>query len=95
MIVHDPHTDGYKKEAPYDIIIINGLVEDIPQILFDQLSEGGRLIAVLATKSGNNTSKLGHAYLYHKVANTIAKRMLFDACSHKLHEFNIKQEFQL
>jgi protein-L-isoaspartate(D-aspartate) O-methyltransferase len=36
---------GYKKGAPYDLILIDGAVGDVPQALIDQLAEGGRLAA--------------------------------------------------
>ncbi len=37
---------GYKPEAPYDVIFLNGSVEELPRDLFDQLRDGGRLVAV-------------------------------------------------
>src|SRR5690606_31997186 len=39
-------SDGHVARAPYDVILINGSVEEVPQTLFDQLAEGGRLVAV-------------------------------------------------
>ncbi|MCJ8508747.1 protein-L-isoaspartate O-methyltransferase [Rhizobium lemnae] len=38
---------GYAAEAPYDLIFINGSVEEVPEALFSQLRDGGRLVAVL------------------------------------------------
>ncbi|MCO5734036.1 protein-L-isoaspartate O-methyltransferase [Rhizobium sp. SSA_523] len=38
---------GHDAEAPYDVIFINGAVEDVPETLFAQLRDGGRLIAVI------------------------------------------------
>ncbi|WP_320201730.1 protein-L-isoaspartate O-methyltransferase family protein [Agrobacterium sp. rho-13.3] len=38
---------GYAGEAPYDLIFINGSVEDVPAVVLDQLSDGGRLVAVV------------------------------------------------
>ena len=35
------------KGAPYDLILIDGAVEDIPDALVDQLADGGRLGAAL------------------------------------------------
>ena len=40
-------TAGYVPGAPYDIILINGRCEQIPQSLFHQLTEGGRLVAIM------------------------------------------------
>lgn len=38
---------GYAAEAPYDLIFVNGAVEEVPAALLDQLREGGRLVAVV------------------------------------------------
>ena len=38
---------GYPSEAPYDLILINGAVEEIPAGLIEQLRQGGRLVTVL------------------------------------------------
>lgn len=34
---------GWAKAAPYDLILIDGAVEVVPQVLIDQLADGGRL----------------------------------------------------
>lgn len=36
---------GWKKQAPYDLILIDGAVEYVPQPIIDQLADGGRLAA--------------------------------------------------
>lgn len=38
---------GHKRGAPYDLILVDGAVEQIPDSLVDQLSEGGRLVAAV------------------------------------------------
>lgn len=40
-------TKGHTADAPYDVIFINGAVEEVPAALLDQLAEGGRLVAVV------------------------------------------------
>lgn len=95
VIVNDPLADGYKKEAPYDVIIINGLVEEVPEELFEQLAENGRLVAVEISDKSSISAPLGHAYLYHKTHNVVAKRMIFDASPSKLGDFNKDVEFSL
>ena len=40
-------SSGSPNGAPYDIILICGAVETVPEALFSQLSEGGRLIAAI------------------------------------------------
>lgn len=95
VIIHDPLADGYKKEAPYDVIVINGLVEEVPQELFDQLADDGRLIVVQVSDKSSISAPLGHAFLYHKTHQAIAKRMVFDASPTKLNDFNKAPEFAL
>ena len=95
VIIQDPLANGYKKEAPYDVIIINGLVETVSQELFDQLADNGRLIAVEISDKSSINAPLGHAYLYHKTGNQIAKRMVFDASPSRLTEFDKPKSFQL
>jgi protein-L-isoaspartate(D-aspartate) O-methyltransferase len=38
---------GYAAEAPYDLIFVNGAVEEVPAVLLEQLRDGGRLLAVV------------------------------------------------
>jgi protein-L-isoaspartate(D-aspartate) O-methyltransferase len=46
--VTGPLNEGWAAEAPYDLILIDGAVETIPQAIIDQLVEGGRLAAAVA-----------------------------------------------
>jgi protein-L-isoaspartate(D-aspartate) O-methyltransferase len=42
-LVEGPLVEGCKAEAPYDLILIDGAVEHVPDALVAQLAEGGRL----------------------------------------------------
>lgn len=44
-LVQGPLTEGYAPGAPYDLILIDGAVEFVPEALIDQLVDGGRLAA--------------------------------------------------
>ena len=46
-IVEGSLADGLKKGAPYDIVLIDGAVEVIPETLVEQLRDGGRLGAAI------------------------------------------------
>ena len=46
-IVTGPLPDGYRTKAPYDVILVEGAVETVPDVLLEQLAEGGRLAAVV------------------------------------------------
>ncbi len=41
--VHGPLADGWAEGAPYDVILIDGAVEQVPDALVRQLADGGRL----------------------------------------------------
>jgi protein-L-isoaspartate(D-aspartate) O-methyltransferase len=45
--VNGPLEAGWSASAPYDVILIDGAVEAIPDALVAQLAEGGRLVAGL------------------------------------------------
>jgi len=65
--------EGAAKQAPYDVILVDGAVEEVPQALLEQLSEGGRLVTV------RRDERLGHAILLQKDRGNVAARVLFDA----------------
>jgi protein-L-isoaspartate(D-aspartate) O-methyltransferase len=44
-LVEGPLAMGWRKDAPYDLILIDGAVEAVPEALVDQLADGGRLAA--------------------------------------------------
>ncbi len=46
-LVQAPLQDGYVEGAPYDLILIDGAVEFVPQAIIDQLVDGGRIATAL------------------------------------------------
>jgi protein-L-isoaspartate(D-aspartate) O-methyltransferase len=76
---------GWPAAAPYEVILVEGGVETIPQPLFDGLSAGGRLITVVYEGSGDAAGpvggKMGKATLYCDVKGEVAGRALFDAAA--------------
>lgn len=73
---------GHAARGPYNAILIDGAVEEVPSALFDQLAEGGRLVAVILGERG-----LGQAVLYRKLGGAVSSRPLFDASIHPLPGF--------
>ncbi|MDR3424032.1 MAG: protein-L-isoaspartate O-methyltransferase [Alphaproteobacteria bacterium] len=65
--------------APFDVIFINGSVEFLPQILFDQLAEGGRLAVVVRSYGAARAAHVGQARLYRKIKGDISWIALFEA----------------
>jgi protein-L-isoaspartate(D-aspartate) O-methyltransferase len=67
-------TLGYPGEGPYEIILLAGGVEVVPDALTGQLAEGGRLMAVVGAPD-----TVGRATLFGKRNGAISSRVLFDA----------------
>ena len=64
---------GCPAEGPYDAIILGGAVEFVPPSLFDQLKEGGRLLAVVGY------GRAAPAIAYTKTQGEIGGREVFNA----------------
>lgn len=78
---------GHSSEAPYDVILIEGAVDYVPQSLKDQLKDGGRLIAV------EGQGNLGVARVYTKENAVVSCRDAFNLSVKPLREFARKAEF--
>jgi protein-L-isoaspartate(D-aspartate) O-methyltransferase len=72
-----PHADGDAAHGPYDAIVLEGRVPVVPEKLFEQLKEGGRLVAVV----GNGD--LARAMLYRR-NGAIGSYAAFDASVQQL-----------
>ncbi len=65
---------GAPGAAPFDVILVEGGVREIPQTILDQLAEGGRLAATLAGAAG----VMGVAQLFVKKGGVTSGRPLFE-----------------
>ena len=74
-----PMQQGWKSAAPYDVIFINGAVDDISDNLLAQLKEGGRLVAVVRRYGVAHAAHTGEARLYERSGDAVVFRPLFDA----------------
>lgn len=81
-LVEAPLKTGYASEGPYNAIIINGRVEEVPSTLLDQLADGGRLVAVVGA------TDMARARVFTRSGNQIAERDVFDASIPALAEFD-------
>jgi protein-L-isoaspartate(D-aspartate) O-methyltransferase len=71
-LVEAPLEDGHRKGAPYDLILIDGAVEEIPDAIVDQLAEGGRLGTALTDRGITRLivgRKAGIAFGYLSIAD--------------------------
>lgn len=76
-VVTGPLKDGYPTQAPYDLIVIDGGVQDIPTALCNQLAENGRLVAVMDGGLGS----MGRGILVSRICGGFSRRVGFDAAT--------------
>jgi protein-L-isoaspartate(D-aspartate) O-methyltransferase len=78
---------GAASEGPYDVIVVDGAVEVLPEALTTQLKDGGRLVVV------EGTGGAGVAKLYVRSGDVISGRFAFNASAHVLPGFERAAEF--
>lgn len=89
--VDAPMPEGNPKNAPYDVIVINGAVAEIPQAILAQLAPEGRLVCILKDRPETP----GHAVIVRNVGQEqYSSYNLFDARSPYLTGFAPKSGFQ-
>jgi protein-L-isoaspartate(D-aspartate) O-methyltransferase len=87
--------DGYAASAPYDVIVICGAIQFIPEQLGTQLAKGGRLVAIrnVAARIGVKGG-LGKGLLIRRIHNQLQSREYFDAGTPLLPGFENKSGFR-
>lgn len=86
-VMQGPLNAGWAKEAPYDLILLNGSVDEVPAGLLAQVKEGGRLIAVVGHGGA------GRATVFSKVAGAVSERVAFNAAVPALPGFKAAPRF--
>ena len=66
-------SEGVAKNGPYDLIMVQGAVEEMPDTLTAQVKEGGRIVAIFAMGA------LGEVRVGRKVDGVMNWRMSFNA----------------
>ena len=81
--------DGAEQHAPFDVIIIEGAVDEIPTALVAQLANGGRMVAVFNEK-GQGVVRVGY-----KTGGRITWRFACNAYAPVLNGFEKVRTFKL
>lgn len=91
-----PLDAGYAQGAPYDVILINGGIQRVPEALERQLAEGGRLLAVqyIAPRPGL-AREVGRLVQYRKIDGALFMKESFEAAAPLLEEFRRPSTFSL
>lgn len=79
--------EGDSAHAPYDVIVLEGATEVVPQHLYGQLKEGGRLVGVFATGNVQRATMVTHSH------DDFGSRILFDASARLLPGMQRTPEF--
>lgn len=87
VVVTGALSEGYPKQAPYDVIFLSGAAAIIPESFKAQLKDGGRIVAVV----GNGIS--GRARVFIRSGETLSGRDAFDANIQPLPEFEAVESF--
>ena len=88
VVVESALSDGLADYGPFDVILVNGGVVNLPEKLIRQLAQGGRLVAVLDGGDG-----VGRATLLQRGTAGVSRRTLFDASIPILDDFRNKAGF--
>jgi protein-L-isoaspartate(D-aspartate) O-methyltransferase len=81
LVVTGPLAAGWPEAAPYDLILLDGAVEVIPDALGRQLRPSGRLAAVFGRGPATK------AMIYHVIEGRLVGRPIFDAAAPALPGF--------
>jgi protein-L-isoaspartate(D-aspartate) O-methyltransferase len=72
-VVTSPLAGGWQDGAPYDVILLNGGCEIVPDAWLKQLAPNGRLAAIVRAGSA------GSARIYTRAGDSVSYRSVFDA----------------
>jgi len=87
-VIEAPLVDGAAEHAPYNVILIEGGVEEVPEALRSQLREGGRMVFV------RMEGEYGWCELVTRIGGSLARRRMFDAAAPVLPGFERQAAFE-
>lgn len=86
-VVKGSHEAGAKAKAPYDVILVDGAVEMIPDAVFAQLKSDGRLGTIVIE------GRVGRGCLFEGTSVDFSRRAVFDGMAPRLPGFARPHEF--
>lgn len=86
-VIAAPLTEGAPKSGPYDAMILQGAVEEVPETLLSQLKEGGRVACLFAEGA------LGVARIGYRIDGAMNWRFAFNAGAPVLRGFEKSRAF--
>ncbi|RKT35189.1 protein-L-isoaspartate(D-aspartate) O-methyltransferase [Roseovarius halotolerans] len=89
ILQEGPLTQGAPEHGPYDVIVVEGAVEHLPQTLCDQVKEGGRIACLFMEGA------LGAVRIGYRIDGEISWRFAFNAGAPVLPGFERHAAFAL
>ena len=86
-VIQGDLTKGAPEHGPYDVIVAQGAVTEVPKAWADQLNEGGRIAVVL------QDGPVGRACVFVKAGGILGRSVVFDASVPLLPGFEVAPEF--
>ena len=87
-VLTGPLEAGYPSEGPYDVILMAGSVEFVPEALLDQLKRGGRLVTIVGV------GPAGMATCYCRNGGEVSRRAAFSIAAPALPGFTKPKAFE-
>jgi protein-L-isoaspartate(D-aspartate) O-methyltransferase len=91
LVIEGPLPAGAPAHAPFDAIVLEGAVPEVPQALLDQLKDGGRLVGVTAADGAT----FGQAQVWRRSGRACDAWPAFDAGAEPLPGFARAAQFVL
>jgi protein-L-isoaspartate(D-aspartate) O-methyltransferase len=88
VVVRGALREGHVEEGPYDAIILEGAVDDVPAALLRQLKNGGRLVALVGR------GRAARATVFVRSGEEFGRRVAFDAAAPPLPGFQLTPRFE-
>ena len=87
VFINNSMIEGCSEQGPFNAIIIEGSIDEVPLKILDQLDSDGRLIAMI------NDQEVSKVIQYQKKNNAFTERFLFSCSAPKLKSFNKRKSF--
>lgn len=82
-------SEGAPKHGPYDVILVQGAVSEIPESLTSQLKDGGKIVAIFAEGA------LGVVRIGYRIDDAMTWRYAFNGSAPVLPGFEARRSFVL
>jgi protein-L-isoaspartate(D-aspartate) O-methyltransferase len=89
VVVEGPLSAGAAKHGPYDVILIEGAVQRMPEAITAQLKDGGRIVAIF------QEGALGVVRVGYRIDGQVTWRFVFNAGAPVLSGFEASAAFTL